>query len=55
MYLGIERRRPQVHGVSQEHLKMQGRIRLLELTETPRSLEDNLLDMTRSSAEFASA
>ena len=30
-------------------------IRLLELTETSRSLEDNLLDMTRSSAEFASA
>ena len=31
------------------------RIRLLELTETSRSLEDNLLEMTRSSAEFASA
>ncbi|SFU05274.1 ABC-2 type transport system ATP-binding protein [Geodermatophilus amargosae] len=29
-------------------------IRLLELTETSRSLEDSLLDMTRSSAEFAS-
>ena len=30
-------------------------IRLTELTETSRSLEDSLLDMTRSSAEFASA
>ena len=30
-------------------------VRLLELTTTSRSLEDNLLDMTRSSAEFASA
>jgi ABC-2 type transport system ATP-binding protein len=29
-------------------------IRLLELSETSRSLEDSLLDMTRSSAEFAS-
>jgi ABC-2 type transport system ATP-binding protein len=29
-------------------------IRLLELTETSRSLEDSLLDMTRASAEFAS-
>jgi ABC-2 type transport system ATP-binding protein len=29
-------------------------IRLLELTETSRSLEDSLLDMTRSTAEFAS-
>jgi ABC-2 type transport system ATP-binding protein len=28
-------------------------IRVLELTETSRSLEDSLLDMTRSSAEFA--
>jgi ABC-2 type transport system ATP-binding protein len=30
-------------------------IRLLELTDLTRSLEDSLLDMTRSSAEFASA
>ena len=29
------------------------RIHVLELTETARSLEDSLLDMTRSSAEFA--
>jgi ABC-2 type transport system ATP-binding protein len=29
-------------------------IRLLELSETSRSLEDSLLDMTRSTAEFAS-
>jgi ABC-2 type transport system ATP-binding protein len=29
-------------------------IRLLELSETSRSLEDSLLDMTRASAEFAS-
>ena len=29
-------------------------IRLLELTETSRSLEDSLLDLTRSTAEFAS-
>jgi ABC-2 type transport system ATP-binding protein len=29
-------------------------IRVVELTETSRSLEDSLLDMTRSSAEFAS-
>jgi len=31
------------------------RIRLDELTETSKSLEDSLLDMTRASAEFASA
>ena len=31
------------------------RIRLDELTETSRSLEDSLLDLTRASAEFASA
>jgi ABC-2 type transport system ATP-binding protein len=31
------------------------RIRVFELTETSRSLEDSLLDMTRASAEFASA
>jgi ABC-2 type transport system ATP-binding protein len=30
-------------------------IRVVELTETARSLEDSLLDMTRASAEFASA
>jgi ABC-2 type transport system ATP-binding protein len=30
-------------------------IRLVELTETSRSLEDSLLDLTHSSAEFASA
>jgi len=30
-------------------------IRLVELTETSRSLEDSLLDMTHASAEFASA
>ena len=30
-------------------------IRVVELTETSRSLEDSLLDMTRSSAEFATA
>lgn len=30
-------------------------IRLVELTETSRSLEDSLLDLTRASAEFASA
>ena len=30
-------------------------IRLVELTETAASLEDSLLDMTRASAEFASA
>jgi ABC-2 type transport system ATP-binding protein len=30
-------------------------IRVLELSETSRSLEDSLLDMTRASAEFASA
>jgi ABC-2 type transport system ATP-binding protein len=29
-------------------------IRVLELTETSRSLEDSLLDMTQASAEFAS-
>ncbi|MCU1379453.1 MAG: transporter related protein [Acidimicrobiales bacterium] len=31
------------------------RIRVIEITETSRSLEDSLLDMTGSSAEFASA
>jgi ABC-2 type transport system ATP-binding protein len=30
-------------------------VRLVELSETSRSLEDSLLDMTRASAEFASA
>jgi ABC-2 type transport system ATP-binding protein len=30
-------------------------IRLLELTDVTRSLEDSLLDMTRATAEFASA
>jgi ABC-2 type transport system ATP-binding protein len=36
-------------------LAFDGHIRLLELSETSRSLEDSLLDMTRASAEFASA
>ncbi len=36
------------------HLAFDSGIRVLELTETSRSLEDSLLDMTRSSAEFAS-
>jgi ABC-2 type transport system ATP-binding protein len=31
------------------------RIRLVEITETSKSLEDSVLDMTRASAEFASA
>ena len=31
------------------------RIQLLELTETVRSLEDSLIDMTRASAEYVSA
>jgi ABC-2 type transport system ATP-binding protein len=40
-------------GVSQ--LAFDNRIRLTELTETSRSLEDTLLDMTSASAEFAAA
>ena len=44
---------PPGHVVSQ--IAFDNGIRLLELTETSRSLEDSLLDMTRASAEFASA
>ena len=40
-------------GVSQ--LAFDNRIRLTELTETSKSLEDTLLDMTSASAEFAAA
>jgi ABC-2 type transport system ATP-binding protein len=36
-------------------LAFEHRIRVVQLTETSRSLEDSLLDMTRASAEFASA
>jgi ABC-2 type transport system ATP-binding protein len=47
-----------VHGTSTaavSHLTYDHGIRVVELTETSRSLEDTLLDMTRASAEFASA
>ncbi|HYH74317.1 MAG TPA: ATP-binding cassette domain-containing protein [Nocardioides sp.] len=46
-----------VHGTTRDvvsQIAFDNGIRLLELTETSRSLEDSLLDMTRSSAEFAS-
>ena len=46
-----------VHGTTRDHvsqLAFDNGIRLLELSETSRSLEDSLLDMTRSTAEFAS-
>ena len=46
-----------VHGTTRDvvsQLAFDNSIRLLELSETSRSLEDSLLDMTRSSAEFAS-
>ena len=36
-------------------LAFDNRIRLTELTETSRSLEDTLIDITSASAEFAAA
>jgi ABC-2 type transport system ATP-binding protein len=47
-----------VHGSTKtdvSQIAFDNRIRVVELTETSRSLEDTLLDMTRGSAEFASA
>jgi ABC-2 type transport system ATP-binding protein len=47
-----------VHGASTatvSQIAFDHHIRVVELTETSRSLEDSLLDLTRSSAEFASA
>jgi ABC-2 type transport system ATP-binding protein len=47
-----------VHGTSKSavsQLAFDHRIRVVEITETSKSLEDSLLDMTRASAEFASA
>jgi ABC-2 type transport system ATP-binding protein len=46
-----------VHGTTRDvvsRIAFDNDIRLLELSETSRSLEDSLLDMTRSTAEFAS-
>jgi ABC-2 type transport system ATP-binding protein len=46
-----------VHGTTRDvvsQIAFDNGIRLLELSETSRTLEDSLLDMTRSSAEFAS-
>ena len=40
---------------SVSQLAFDNRIRLTELTETSKSLEDTLLDMTSASAEFAAA
>jgi ABC-2 type transport system ATP-binding protein len=50
--------RVHVHGTTTDavsQIAFDHRIRLVELFETSRSLEDSLLDMTRASAEFASA
>jgi ABC-2 type transport system ATP-binding protein len=50
--------RVSVHGSTMtavSQIAFDHQIRVDELTETSRSLEDTLLDMTRSSAEFASA
>ena len=47
-----------VHGTSREQVSeiaFDNRIRLVELSEFSQSLEDSLLEMTRASAEFASA
>ncbi|MCU1356753.1 MAG: transporter related protein [Acidimicrobiales bacterium] len=47
-----------VHGTTKavvSQIAFDNGIRLAELSETSRSLEDSLLDMTRSSAEFTSA
>ena len=47
-----------VHGASKavvSQIAYDNRIQILELTATTRSLEDSLLDLTSSSAEFASA
>ena len=49
--------RVSVHGTSKadvSQIAFDHRIHVVELTETSRSLEDTLLDMTRSSAEFTS-
>ena len=46
-----------VHGTTRDvvsQIAFDNSIRLVELSETSRSLEDSLLDMTRSTAEFAS-
>ena len=46
-----------VHGTTRDvvsQIAFDNGIRLLELSETSRTLEDSLLDMTRSTAEFAS-
>jgi ABC-2 type transport system ATP-binding protein len=46
-----------VHGTTRDvvsQIAFDNGIRLLELSQTSRSLEDSLLDMTRSTAEFAS-
>ncbi|HEY9410846.1 MAG TPA: ATP-binding cassette domain-containing protein [Jiangellaceae bacterium] len=47
-----------VHGTTKttvSQIAFDNHIQLVELTETSRSLEDNVLDMTSESAEFASA
>ena len=50
--------RVSVHGSTRNavsHVAFDNGIRIVELTETAPSLEDSLLDLTRASAEFASA
>ena len=47
-----------VHGATKENVSQiafDNRVQLIEITETSRSLEDTLLDMTGATAEFASA
>ena len=47
-----------IRGITRTHvsqLAFDNRIQLTELTQTAKSLEDTLLDMTKASAEFAAA
>jgi ABC-2 type transport system ATP-binding protein len=47
-----------VRGTTKDHVSQiafDNRVQLVEITETSRSLEDTLLEMTSASAEFASA
>jgi ABC-2 type transport system ATP-binding protein len=47
-----------IHGTTRSavsQIAFDNRIRVIEITETSKSLEDSLLDMTKTSAEFAAA
>jgi ABC-2 type transport system ATP-binding protein len=54
----LDGERVAVHDTNKSHVSQvafDNRIQVVELTETSQSLEDSLLEMTRASAEFASA